>query len=346
MYSSADGVPAALVEERDACGVGFIAALNNRPSHSVVKQSLAALNCMEHRGATSADNISGDGAGVLTSIPWGLLKSHVDPASALNTDGTTACAVGMTFLPKDAAMYDKFMALIKDISTKRGFEVLGIRDVPTDSSVLGELSKDFVPKIRQLFFRARAGSSATQRDFEQRLYDLRREIQGNFRKAGSQEAYVCSLSSKTIVYKGMLRSCDLAQFYTDLRDPLFESPFAIYHRRFSTNTVPKWFLAQPMRLLAHNGEINTLLGNINWVKSRALSGTPGMCSDSVCDPICSVFHSNFAFLSIHIFFSSVDNSVSPLIDVGRSDSANLDRYFHHYSIDSIMLLIANKTNIA
>ena len=276
VYSSADGVPAALVEERDACGVGFIASLNNRPSHSVVKQSLDALNCMEHRGASSADNISGDGAGVLTSIPWGLLKSFVDPSSALNGDGTTACAVAMIFLPKDLALYDKSVTLIKDISLKRGFEILGIRDVPTDRSVLGELSKDFVPQIRQLFFRAKPGAASTQRDLEQKLYELRREIQGGFRQLGSQEAYVCSLSSKTIVYKGMLRSCDLAQFYTDLRNPLYESAFSIYHRRFSTNTVPKWFLAQPMRLLAHNGEINTLLGNINWVKSRALANKQGM----------------------------------------------------------------------
>lgn len=275
VYSSADGVPAALVEERDACGVGFIASLSNRPSHSVVKQSLEALNCMEHRGATSADNISGDGAGILTSIPWRLLKPFVDPESSLNTDGTTACAVGMIFLPKDAALYETFVTLIKDISSRRGFEILGTRDVPTDKSVLGDLSKDFVPQIRQVFFRAKAGSASTQRELEQKLYDLRREIQGRFRQHGNQEAYVCSLSSKTIVYKGMLRSCDLAQFYTDLRDPLYESPFSIYHRRFSTNTVPKWFLAQPMRLLAHNGEINTLLGNINWVKSRALA-KPGI----------------------------------------------------------------------
>jgi len=275
VYSSADGVPAALVEERDACGVGFVASLSNKPSHSVVKQSLDALNCMEHRGASSADNISGDGAGVLTSIPWGLFKSFVDPTSALNADGTTACSVAMVFLPKDMTLYEKYVTIMKDISSKRGFEILGIRDVPTDSNVLGALSKDFVPQIRQVFFRLKAGSVNTQRDLEQQLYELRREIQGKFRELGSQEAYVCSLSSKTIVYKGMLRSCDLAQFYTDLRNPLYESAFSIYHRRFSTNTVPKWFLAQPMRLLAHNGEINTLLGNINWVKSRALANKQG-----------------------------------------------------------------------
>jgi glutamate synthase (ferredoxin) len=110
---------------------------------------------------------------------------------------------------------------------------------------------------------------ADEEAFEKVLYDIRREVQGYFRKVVGPNAYICSISSRTIVYKGMLRSCDLGLFYKDLKDPRYKSPFAIYHRRFSTNTVPKWFLAQPMRLLAHNGEINTLLGNINWVKSRS-----------------------------------------------------------------------------
>jgi glutamate synthase (ferredoxin) len=182
-----------------------------------------------------------------------------------------------------------------------GLTIAGWRDVPVDESVLGTLSAAFVPVIRQVVMIA-DGSMDNEKDFDKHLYDVRREIMGYFRLQGNVNAYVCSLSSKTIVYKGMLRSCDLSLFYKDLKDPRFKTTFAVYHRRFSTNTVPKWFLAQPMRLLAHNGEINTLLGNINWVKSR---------------------ESNEDW---YLYGKDDKKQVrGPLVDVGRSDSANLDR---------------------
>lgn len=187
------------------------------------------------------------------------------------------------------------------------------RDVPVDMNVLGKLSAAFVPTIRQVIVQASPKSvKGNEKEFEKLLYDIRREIQGYFRKMQSSMSYICSLSSKTIVYKGMLRSCDLPLFFKDLQNPEFKSPFAIYHRRFSTNTVPKWFLAQPMRMLAHNGEINTLLGNINWVKSRQYAIREQLAASGSLN-------------------SKVDRQVrGPLVDVGRSDSANLDSILDSY----------------
>ena len=304
IYSSDKGVPAALVEERDACGVGFIARLNNQADHEVVQQALAGLSCMEHRGATSSDNISGDGAGVMTAIPWDIFSGLCDPSASLNHDGSTACAVGMIFLPQEKELFNPTVEMIETTLTERGFKFKW-RDVPTDTKALGELSKEFVPIIKQIILDS--PTQNTSNDLEVLLYDVRRQIMGQFRQLKSTNAYVCSMSSKTIVYKGMLRSKDLQVFYKDLTDPKYKSAFAIYHRRFSTNTVPKWFLAQPMRLLAHNGEINTLLGNINWVKSRQYALQEGVDKDS--------------------FNRRVRG---PLTDVSRSDSANLDSVLESY----------------
>lgn len=174
--------------------------------------------------------------------------------------------------------------------------------------MLGRLSKEFAPTILQVIVQAKKDTvpNETSQDFNKLLYNIRREIQGGFRKRACEFSYVCSLSSKTIVYKGMLRSCDLGAFYKDLQDPRFASSFAVYHRRFSTNTVPKWFLAQPMRLLAHNGEINTLLGNINWVKSRQYGVRKAIAEKQ----------DNWE--------QYTPKTLGPLVDVRRSDSANLD----------------------
>lgn len=306
VYTSEQGVPATLTEERDACGVGFIANLKDRPSHHILKQALDACTCMEHRGATSADNISGDGAGVMTGIPYKLFSEF--DMSKLNADGSSAVGVGMVFLPRAENEEDlkEAMKAIEGLTISDDLDFLGWRDVPVDPSYLGELSKEFVPTIKQFVVSAKnvadTPSFADDAVFTDHLYRLRRKMQGNFRKFGREGAYVCSLSSKTLVYKGMLRSCDLGAFYTDLQDPNYESSFAIYHRRFSTNTVPKWYLAQPMRMLAHNGEINTLLGNVNWVKSKEEGRGR---SEATFD------------------------YKAPLVDLGRSDSANLDSVFEN-----------------
>ena len=340
VYSVTKGIPAQLVEERDACGVGFIASLDNEASHSVLQQSLAACACMEHRGATSSDNISGDGAGIMTTIPWELLTSLVDAKaqSRRNSDGSAATGVAMVFMPRDAAVHAATVKLIDDIAASNGFKILGWRDVPVDETVLGSLSRDFCPRIQQ--FAVQRTDPAEQlpdtRTLDKALYDLRREVQGYFRKNDVMGGYICSLSSRTVVYKGMLRSCDLPLFYADLTNPLYKTEFSIYHRRFSTNTIPKWFLAQPMRLLAHNGEINTLLGNINWVKARQYSlrdagaGTGGaQLDESMMTPSAG----------------KATKVRAPLVDLGRSDSANLDSILAYYvqagrtPAEAIMMLV-------
>jgi len=308
VYSSEDGIPAALVEERDACGVGFIANLNNKATHSTMTQAIQALTCMEHRGATSADNLSGDGSGIMSAIPWKLFSDYCDPEKVKNKDGTTGCAVGMLFLPREEPQTSEHIKIVEDVLNRSGFTVLGFRDVPVDKGVLGELSLQFVPVLKQVIVRGgREGEDSgfeTDEELESELYAARREIHGLFRKEDFDftNAYVTSLSSRTLIYKGMLRSADLALFYKDLTDERFETNFAVYHRRFSTNTVPKWYLAQPMRLIAHNGEINTLLGNINWMKSRerAMLGVQKKTIGSML------------------------RLQGPLVDVTRSDSANLD----------------------
>jgi len=307
VYSPAQGIPAALVEERDACGVGFIASLNNEPRHDIIQQALAACTCMEHRGGSSADNVSGDGAGIMTAIPWTMFDEYTNRDDVLNRDGSSATAVGMLFLPRDAELLDAAMKEIETIFNNHNFAVQAWRNVPLDPSVLGTLSEQFVPSIRQIVVQSKRDSAPSDsvKDFDKLLYNIRREIQGGFRRKSCEFSYVCSLSSKTIVYKGMLRSCDLGVFYRDLQDPRYSSPFALYHRRFSTNTVPKWFLAQPMRLLAHNGEINTLLGNINWVKSRQFAMRRHVTEEQ-------------------------EKTLGPLVDVGRSDSANLDSILESY----------------
>ena len=302
VYSSDHGIPAALIEERDACGVGFIASKRNIASHNILQQALSACSCMEHRGATSADNISGDGAGVMTGIPTQFFEHFGEGTKLTNKDGSPGMAIGMVFLPRDQAEMKEAMSAVENKSAISGFNVLGWRDVPVDPSVLGELSQDFVPTIKQFVISA---SFDTEEEHDDAVYELRRKIQGKFRRFGRAGAYVCSLSTRTLVYKGMLRSCDLSTFFKDLTDPNFETSFAIYHRRFSTNTVPKWYLAQPMRLLAHNGEINTLLGNVNWVKSTQTRKGRANTEEQ-------------------------NEFKAPLVDLGRSDSANLDSVYEKY----------------
>merc|ERR1711871_1607123 len=315
VYSTDQGILSQLVEDRDACGVGFIANLSQKPSHSILAQAVEACNCMEHRGATSADNISGDGAGILTSIPWKLFSSIIDPSKHSNKDGSVAAAVGQIFLPRDPENVKVAMASVESSIEAVGLKVVGWRDVPSDPTYLGALSRDFVPTIKQVVVTAGDGQQFdNQEQLDKTLYDARRKMQGLFRmNSFHNEAYVCSLSSRTIVYKGMLRSCDLPRFYKDLTDPDYESVFAVYHRRFSTNTVPKWFLAQPMRMLAHNGEINTLLGNINWVKSKQYAKR---------NENMEVFIEPNDFLAMKN--GGEGRVIGPLVDTGRSDSANLD----------------------
>jgi glutamate synthase (ferredoxin) len=254
--------PRWLVEERDACGVGFIASPAGTTSHKLIQQTLAALTCMEHRGGCSADRDSGDGAGILTSIPWDLLNEYTATAER------DKLAVGMIFLPQDASKRNVAKQIIAEVVCNEHCQLIGWREVPVNPATLGTQARDNQPWIEQIII---AGTT-TGDDLERQLYLVRRKIVKALQSDGTvnsgDDFYICSLSSRTIVYKGMVRSAVLGEFYSDLTNPKFTAAFAVYHRRFSTNTLPKWPLAQPMRVLGHNGEINTLLGNINGMTAR------------------------------------------------------------------------------
>jgi len=281
--------PRWLVEERDACGVGFIAHRQNHTSHEIITKALDALTCLEHRGGCSADQDSGDGAGILTAIPWELFSPDYIP------EVTSNIAVGMIFLPQDQELAEKARAAVEEIAIQENLTVRGWRVVPVQPDLLGVQARENQPQIEQIFL---ACGDHSGDELERELYITRSRI-AKAAKAISPEFYVCSLSSRTIVYKGMVRSAVLGEFYEDLKNPAYKSGFAVYHRRFSTNTMPKWPLAQPMRLLGHNGEINTLLGNINWMMAREASLNHPLWGDR--------FH-----------------EITPLVHINNSDSATLD----------------------
>lgn len=286
--------------EKDACGVGMIANMEKPASHELLEVALRALSCMEHRGACSGgmdSNIaicggddSGDGAGVMTQIPWELFGCDVNLP-----DDTGTCAVGMLFLSKDTDLRIDAKIKLESSLTQEGFDILGYRIVPVDASVLGERSAQTEPWMEQIFI-----SHPTARDAEMEtlLYIARKRVEDSL----SYEAlYVASLSPKTIVYKGMLKSSAIVSYYKDLRDPRYKVQYALWHRRFSTNTMPRWPLAQPFRYLGHNGEINTIQGNYNWTHAR--SG--------------SFEHPNFGYRM---------REVLPPCRAENSDSGNMDCY--------------------
>jgi glutamate synthase (ferredoxin) len=254
-----------LVEERDACGVGFIASPAGEPTHKLIEQTLAALTCMEHRGGCSADRDSGDGAGMLSAIPWPLIE---DWAKGQGLELTGSLAVGMLFLPQEEEARAIAKQAIADEVARENLQLIGWRPVPVRLEILGVQARANCPHVEQIVI----AGDLTGDEWERQLYLVRRKtnkaLKGHKQIRSGDNFYVCSLSGRTIVYKGMVRSEILGEFYQDLKNPLFVSNFAVYHRRFSTNTMPKWPLAQPMRMVGHNGEINTLLGNINWMTAR------------------------------------------------------------------------------
>ncbi len=250
-----------LVEERDACGVGLIAYQDSRRSNKIVEQALKALGCMEHRGGCSADRDSGDGAGIMTALPEKLFAKWF-AAQKITQPQAEAWGVGMVFLPQDAEKIIESKQYVEKIVIAEQLKVLGWREVPVSPEVLGQQARHNQPRIEQIVVSSPDG--LTGDDLERKLYIARSRVG----KKLSDDFYICSFSCRTIVYKGMVRAVVLGEFYQDLANPDYESTFAVYHRRFSTNTMPKWPFAQPMRILGHNGEINTLLGNINWMSNR------------------------------------------------------------------------------
>jgi glutamate synthase (ferredoxin) len=289
-----------LVEERDACGVGFFADQKGQGSHRLIEQALSALTCLEHRGGCSADRDSGDGAGLMTALPWALFDRWF-AQQAIDAPTRENIGVGMVFLPQSQAAAAIARDICERVLKSENLPLLGWRVVPVRPELLGAQARENQPTIEQFFVQSELAGDALER----RLYRLRRKINRAIatEAAGAsdyRDFYICSLSCRTIVYKGMVRSAILGEFYTDLQQPDYISQFAVYHRRFSTNTMPRWHLAQPMRLLGHNGEINTLLGNINWMVAREAD----------------LAHPSWTGTQL--------DDLKPTVNAENSDSANLD----------------------
>ncbi len=255
--------------EHDACGVNFLADLKNRKSHALVEQALQAHLHLTHRGACGCETNTGDGAGILIQTPHKFLAAAADRAG-FRLPAAGAYAAGLVFLPKEPGPRRACEEAVAGAVAGEGQTLLGWRDVPVDNSMIGPTAKAGEPFIRQVFV-GRGAGNADAAAFERKLYVIRRRAENAVRAgglAGRELFYIPSLSHKTIVYKGMLMSEQLAEYFPDLRDPALESALAMLHTRFSTNTFPNWARAHPYRYVCHNGEINTLRGNINWMHAR------------------------------------------------------------------------------
>lgn len=283
--------------EHDACGVGFVANIKGHKSHKIVEQGLEILNRLTHRGAVGADPRAGDGAGILLQIPDGFFRSVVD----FQLPEAGRYAVGMLFLPRDSAARAEALATIGRFVEEEGQIVLGWRDVPVNNQGLGYSVKPTEPVISQIFV-GNGNNHVDQNAFERKLFVIRKQIENVIRQSemeGKASFYFTSFSSRTITYKGMLLSNQVGEYFPDLLDQRVTSALALVHQRFSTNTFPTWDLAHPFRMIAHNGEINTMRGNVNWMAARKHS----MASDILGKDL---------------------EKVWPLIPEGQSDSACFD----------------------
>ena len=255
--------------EHDSCGVGFVADIKGRKSHRIIEQGLEILRNLTHRGAVGADKLAGDGAGILMQTPDSFLRAVCDDID-INLPVAGEYGVGMVFLPRDETSAAFCIKMIESLVSAEGQVLLGWRKVPVDNSGLGHSVLPSEPDIRQVFI-ARGGTCANQDDFERKLFIIRKQIENSVRDeklAEGKAFYIASMSSRTLLYKGMLLADQVGSFYHDLTDQRMESSLALVHQRFSTNTFPTWDLAQPFRMIAHNGEINTVRGNVNWMAAR------------------------------------------------------------------------------
>ncbi len=255
--------------EHDACGIGFVAHIKGQRSHQIVRDALTVLQNLDHRGAQGSEVNSGDGAGILIQIPHAFFVAKTQVLS-FTLPKLGEYGVGMVFLPQDETIYTEFSDLFEKTVCEEGLTVLGWRTVPVDNQMLGDTAKAVEPLIRQIFV-GKLDQSLTQDEFERKLYIVRKRMENALRLSGVEHGrsfYVCSLSSRTIVYKGMLTTDQLRNYFLDLQDETVDSALALVHSRFSTNTFPSWERAHPYRYLIHNGEINTLRGNVNWMHAR------------------------------------------------------------------------------
>ncbi len=285
--------------EHDACGVGLIAAIDAAPRREVVTLALSALRSVWHRGAVDADGLTGDGAGLRVDVPQDFFKAQVERTGHAPQDGQLG--VGMAFLPRtDLVAQDRARTVVESKILEAGFYLYGWRQVPVRPAVIGPKADATRPEIEQVLFTD--PQKRADEDLERALFLVRRAIEKQAERDGLKELYICSLSARSLVYKGLFLAEQIEAFYPDLADPEFVSAVAIFHQRYSTNTFPEWRLAQPFRKLAHNGEINTLNGNRNWMKSHEIGLAQGAFGDDA-------------------------DAVRPIIQQGASDSAALDNVF-------------------
>ena len=284
-------------QEHDACGVGFIAKLTGERSYDVLNRALNALKALAHRGAIDADAVTGDGAGVLTQLPVDFFKAYLESIKKpLFKDSDLG--VGMIFLPKGDDYAQAHCKKIVETAVKaEGLSFVGWREVPTDSSCLGRKAIETQPTIVQALV-VRTDETSDD-EFERKLFLVQNSSEKRVLEAKIQGFYICSFSSRTIVYKGLLTPAQIKKYYLDLKSPLFTTAFAIFHQRYSTNTFPTWHLAHPFRMIAHNGEINTIRGNRNLMRARENSPAHGVWGDRFAD-------------------------LKPLVQPSGSDSASFD----------------------
>ncbi len=286
-------------DEHDACGVGFVASLDGKPRREVVQAGIDALKAVWHRGAVDADGKTGDGAGIHVQIPQEFFTEHVTRTGHRPKDDLIA--VGMVFLPRtDYEAQETCRCIVESEILGFGYYIYGWRQVPINVDIIGEKANAARPEIEQIMVANTRAVPAEQ--FERDLYVIRRRIERSVRAQSINDFYICSLSCRSIIYKGMFLAEQLTAFYPDLLDERFISSFAIYHQRYSTNTFPTWRLAQPFRTLAHNGEINTLKGNVNWMRAHETR-------------------------LAHDAFGDHMGDLKPIIQPGASDSAALDGVF-------------------
>ncbi|MCB1921595.1 MAG: glutamate synthase subunit alpha, partial [Candidatus Competibacteraceae bacterium] len=307
--------------EHDSCGIGFVVDIKNRKSHQPISQGLEILANLSHRGAVGADPLAGDGAGILLQIPDAFLRAEcADLGIDLPAPGDYGA--GMVFLPRDNQDRAQSEAALQRSITAEGQTLLGWRDVPTDNSCLGDSVRSSEPVVRQIFVKREANCPDSDA-FERKLFIIRKQAHRSIWRGNAfgddQQFYVSSLSARTMVYKGMILARNIGVYFPELRDPRLESALALVHQRFSTNTFPSWALAQPFRYLCHNGEINTLRGNINWMMARR----HGMTSK--------------------VLGTDLDK-LWPLIGDGASDSATFDNALElliagGYSLPHAMMLM-------
>ncbi|MGA8192171.1 MAG: hypothetical protein WB902_02250, partial [Acetobacteraceae bacterium] len=259
--------------EHDSCGVGFVVNIKGYKTHDIIRRGLQILVNLDHRGAVGADPLVGDGAGCLIQMPDALLRHWADEHD-LKLPPPGRYAVAMCFLPQDANARDFAIRLFEHYVVAEGQSVLGWREVPTDTTGLGARVIETMPVIRQAIVVANP-KLKDQDAFERKILTIRKQTLNNVRGLADQrqmpglgELYMPSFSTRTLVYKGLLLAPQVGTFYQDLQDPLTQSALALVHQRFSTNTFPSWRLAHPYRFLAHNGEINTVRGNVNWMYAR------------------------------------------------------------------------------